>query len=260
MATERPRGARTGLFTERPVTKLTVTFDNGPTPGVTDKVLDALRSRGLKSTFFLVGDKLATAEARDLVSRAHEEGHWIGNHTMHHGPPLGEWTDAQSACDEIAGAQEKIVAFEHRRRFFRPNGRGLVGPHLLSSAALEYLVHHRFTVVLWSIYVRDSKIPEGWAARGLAQIGRRDWDVLVVHDVGSSSMDALPRFLDTVLDQGIMVEQDFPADLVPLEQGALTPSASAILSSSTTSMDRTRGSALRQGREDATSASRSLDG
>ena len=179
---------------------------------------------------------------------------------MHHGPPLGEWADEESACDEIALAQEKLLQFEHRRRFFRPNGRGLVGPHLLSHAALEYLMQHRYTVVLWSIYVRDSKIPEGWDERALAQVGRSDWDVLVIHDVDTSDMNALPRFLDNVMDQGITVEQDFPPALIPLEQGELTPSAAGILPASTTPLDRALGATVRQRSDDATLASRSRDG
>jgi peptidoglycan/xylan/chitin deacetylase (PgdA/CDA1 family) len=214
------------------VTRLTITFDNGPTPGVTDRVLATLATRGIKSTFFLVGEKLVATEARDLAIAAHEQGHWIGNHTMHHGSPLGEWDDAEGACAEIALAQEALGALAHPRRLFRPNGRGLVGSHVLSSATIGYLAAHRYTVVLWSIFVRDSKSPDGWEQRALAPLGQREWDVLVLHDVPTSDMDVLPRFIDHVLDRGITIEQDFPTDLIPLEQGALTGAAVSMLPAS----------------------------
>ena len=57
---------------------LTLTFDNGPEPGVTPRVLDALRERGIKTTFFVIGEKLGDPERHRLAARAHSEGHWIG--------------------------------------------------------------------------------------------------------------------------------------------------------------------------------------
>jgi peptidoglycan/xylan/chitin deacetylase (PgdA/CDA1 family) len=63
---------------------LTLTFDNGPDPETTPRVLDVLALRSIRSTFFVVGNKLSTPEGRGLARRAHEEGHWIGNHTWSH--------------------------------------------------------------------------------------------------------------------------------------------------------------------------------
>ena len=61
--------------------RLTFTFDNGPAPGATEKVLDFLAERAIKATFFVVGARLRTPQGRQLAERAHAEGHWIGNHT-----------------------------------------------------------------------------------------------------------------------------------------------------------------------------------
>jgi hypothetical protein len=67
---------------------LTLTFDNGPDPETTPFVLDVLARRSLRTTFFVVGHKLSTLEGRRLARRAHEEGHWIGNHTWRHSVPV----------------------------------------------------------------------------------------------------------------------------------------------------------------------------
>src|ERR1700752_5263230 len=67
----RPEGA--------PVFDLTLSFDNGPEPGVTPLVLDVLAERGIRTTFFVIGEKLSDGERRKLAARAHDEGHWIGN-------------------------------------------------------------------------------------------------------------------------------------------------------------------------------------
>jgi peptidoglycan/xylan/chitin deacetylase (PgdA/CDA1 family) len=69
---------------------LTLTFDNGPHPDVTPEVLDCLAQRDIRTTFFVVGERLAQPGARRICERAHTEGHWIGNHTWTHSIPLAE--------------------------------------------------------------------------------------------------------------------------------------------------------------------------
>ena len=68
---------------------LTLSFDNGPEPEVTPGVLDTLARHGIKTTFFVIGEKLLDPQRRDLAVETHAEGHWIGNHTFTHSVPLG---------------------------------------------------------------------------------------------------------------------------------------------------------------------------
>src|SRR3954447_11542985 len=97
--------------------RVTLTFDNGPTPGVTEPVLDVLDGRGLKATFFVVGERVARPEGRALAERAHAAGHWIGNHTMTHRVQFGCATDA--AVDrEIDDAQAALDGLAHPDRLF----------------------------------------------------------------------------------------------------------------------------------------------
>src|ERR1700736_2141830 len=95
MVLEATRTAKTAAM------KVTLTFDNGPTPGVTEAVLDALASRQVLSTFFVVGQQLPRPGARDLAVRAWAEGHWIGNHTMTHSVAFGAQDDAAAPEAEI---------------------------------------------------------------------------------------------------------------------------------------------------------------
>ena len=113
----RPDGAR--------VFDLTLTFDNGPEPGVTPRVLDILRERGIKTTFFVIGEKLGDPERRRLAARAHDEGHWIGNHTFTHSVPLGQQRDAgdgtkrdrpDAGRDRRPRAPQPLVSAVRRRR------------------------------------------------------------------------------------------------------------------------------------------------
>jgi peptidoglycan/xylan/chitin deacetylase (PgdA/CDA1 family) len=73
--------------------QVTLTFDNGPTPHVTDRILEILDRAGIKTTFFVIGQRLDDPAAADLMRAAHTAGHWIGNHTFTHSGALGDRTD-----------------------------------------------------------------------------------------------------------------------------------------------------------------------
>src|SRR5262249_41000836 len=81
----RPAAARDRDGTRRAVTRrVTLSFDNGPSHRVTPWVLDVLRERGVRSTFFVVGEQLRAPGAAEIARHAAAEGHWIGNHTLTH--------------------------------------------------------------------------------------------------------------------------------------------------------------------------------
>ncbi len=201
---------------------VTLTFDNGPAPGTTDRVLDELASRDLLASFFVVGSMLERDGARDLLVRAHEEGHWIGNHSLTHQVPLGDQPDGATVRREIEEAQELLGPHAHERRFFRPfGGGGHLGPHLLSADAVDVLRTGGYTCVLWSSVPRDWEDVEGWVDTALADVERLEHAVVVLHDLPTGAMDALPRFLDALAARDVEVIQDFPADVLPIERGVV---------------------------------------
>ena len=81
--------------------QVTLTFDNGPDSQATPLVLDCLARQGVKSTFFVLGQKVSTPAGLDLARRASREGHWIGNHTWSHGDRLGDLT-REAALEEFS--------------------------------------------------------------------------------------------------------------------------------------------------------------
>ena len=199
---------------------VTLTFDNGPASGTTDWVLDVLAERRLRTTFFVVGTMLQRKGARELAERAVAEGHWLGNHSMTHTTPLGEGLDAADAWREIQETQELLGDLVHERHFFRPfGGGGLIGPHLLSPAAVDVLCEGGYTCVLWNSVPRDWEEPVGWVDAALADVDRLEHAVVVLHDLPTGAMDALPTFLDALEARETVVSQDFPPDVVPIERG-----------------------------------------
>ena len=200
--------------------KVTLTFDNGPEPGVTDRVLEVLKSEGIAATFFVLGTKLADPARRALTVRAHAQGHWIGNHTMTHGTPLGRLQEPGAARREILEAQALLGGLAHPDRLFRPfGGGGALGPHLLNAEALEVLKEERMTCVLWNAIPRDFDNPDGWTDLALEQCLAQPWTLLVLHDLPNGAMRRLASFIASLRSKGAVFHQHFPPECVPLKHG-----------------------------------------
>jgi peptidoglycan/xylan/chitin deacetylase (PgdA/CDA1 family) len=210
--------------------RLTYTFDNGPWPGATEKVLDFLDRRGIKSSFFVVGQQFRDESGRRLVEEAHSRGHWIGNHTMTHGEPLGRNGGIERVRSEIGETQAMLEGLAHSRKFFRPNGGGSMGPHLLSAEAVDYLLAERFTVVTWTSAPGDWIAPHRpWLEKALADVEGSDWTVLVLHDrFIAEMMDTLEHFQTELERRGVEIVQDFPRSCMIVEGGAVNGPLGAI--------------------------------
>ncbi|MCS3726664.1 polysaccharide deacetylase family protein [Bradyrhizobium betae] len=201
---------------------LTLTFDNGPDPDVTPLVLDILAERGIKATFFVIGEKLADPARRGLAVRAHGEGHWIGNHTFTHSIPLGEQPDRRTAEKEIGRTQDAIGDLAHPQRWFRPfGGGGNLDTRLLKPSVVDYLTRNKHSCVLWNAIPRDWDDPHGWTGRALDQCSRQPWTLMVLHDLPTGAMDHLEYFLDRAAAAGARFRQDFPPQCVPIRNGEI---------------------------------------
>jgi peptidoglycan/xylan/chitin deacetylase (PgdA/CDA1 family) len=204
--------------------RLTFTFDNGPVPGATERVLEFLAERSIRATFFVVGDRLRTPQGRRLAERAHAEGHWIGNHTLTHGEPLGLSGTRLHVEREIGETQKMLGTLAHPQKLFRPNGKGAIGRHLLSRDAVSYLVEHRFTVATWNNVPRDWEEPgAAWLDRAIAALAESHWSLLVLHDEHiASKMDTLIEFHRRITDSEIEILQDMPPSCLPMRNGEIT--------------------------------------
>lgn len=191
--------------------RVTLTFDNGPTPDVTERVLAILERARILSTFFVIGRNLDKPAAVELMSQAHAAGHWIGNHTLSHTVALGDRPERGYAVSEIEGAQARIGGLSHAEKLFRPYGNsGLLGPHLLSRAALDHLVAQNYRTVIWNNVPGDWRDPAGWVERCIALASREPWSVVVLHDIDGGCLAHLGELLRRLEDLDVTFEQDFP--------------------------------------------------
>jgi len=199
--------------------KLTLTFDNGPTPGVTEGVLDTLADLDITALFFLVGQDLLKPGRRHIAERAHQAGHRIGNHTMTHSVQLGSSDDPTVVHREIDEAQQVLGDLTDGDKLYRPWGNGVLNEQLLSAAAVRQLEDGGYTLALWNCVPLDWVNPKSWPAAALTDIAKQDWTVLVLHDNESGSMAALPEFLSAALEGGIEIRRDLPLECTPIVRG-----------------------------------------
>lgn len=173
---------------EVPVVALT--FDDGPHPVYTELLLDGLKERGVKATFFLIGVNVEGHE--DIVQRIADDGHLIGNHTYSH-IQLTSVPD-EKACQEIDEANRVIgEACGQEIRYIRP-------PFGSWQEDLESLTDMQ--VVLWSVDPQDWRVQDTKtvAERVLSDV--EDGDIILLHDVYRSSVEAALQIVDELTRQG----------------------------------------------------------
>lgn len=199
---------------------ITLSFDNGPDPDVTPRVLAILAARDLRAQFYVLG-KHAAAHP-ELIAQIRDAGHAIGNHSYTHAVPLGLDPRPDAVAQEIAATEAVLEPLVPGVRVFRPfGGGGALGPHLLSRAAVDYLCQHTYTLALWTSVPRDWIEPAAWAARALADCAAQAHAVVVLHDIPGACLDGLAGFLDAARDRGHAFTAELPASCTPIVRGVV---------------------------------------
>jgi peptidoglycan/xylan/chitin deacetylase (PgdA/CDA1 family) len=181
--------------------RVSLTFDDGPNPDATPRVLDALAKHGVKATFFVLG---AHAERwPDLVHRVLEEGHQIGNHGYFH-RKLHLKSPAYVKRDIILGKRAIERAGAPAPRFFR-------APHGFRSpwvTAIARSLGER--TIGWSLGVWDSDRPGVQAIVDRTIEGTRPGSIVLLHDGDGYNANgdrtqtaaALPAIISGLRDRG----------------------------------------------------------
>jgi len=167
-----------------------LTFDDGPNRKYTERLLDGLRRRGIKASFFLVGECIHGNE--ELVRKMKADGHLIGVRCMEHKDLTREETD--KACRQIMETATLIEDLTGEKpEYVRP-------PFGKWSEDLEEYIP--FKPVFWSVDSID------WKLRNETQIVNRvmkavgDGDIILLHDEFSESVSAALRIIDNLLAKG----------------------------------------------------------
>lgn len=190
---ESPRsGAFEPVFAHGAGHVVALTYDDGPTRGVTDRVLDVLEREGVPATFFVVG--LAARREPALLRRMHADGDEVENHSDSHAH-LNAIFSASALDAELANAGDAIAAATGRpARWLRPP----FGAR--NAAVLDAARRHGLRVALWSAMLDETSpdaAPGALAEKLLRQVD--DGAILVLHDGDQGRGDAGERSYEAAL-------------------------------------------------------------
>jgi peptidoglycan/xylan/chitin deacetylase (PgdA/CDA1 family) len=195
---------------------IAITFDDGPHPQLTPKLLDLLKERGIKATFYVIGKNVEAYP--EIAKRIVDEGHEIGNHTWNH-PALSK-IGAAKVKSEMDRTTEIIVKTTGvTPATMRP-------PYGATNATLNRRLDEEFgmKVIMWSVDPLDWKYRN--ADRVASQLieNTKSGGILLAHDIHASTIAAMPRTLDALTSKGFkfvtvseLLAKDGPMEVVKKE-------------------------------------------
>lgn len=194
--------------------EIAITFDDGPHPKLTPMLLDMLKERGIKATFFLVGKN--AADYPEIVQRIVAEGHEVANHSWSH-PQLtklgadalnAEITQTNNAIHQATGIKTTIM---------RP-------PYGATNASITKRLNEEFglTVIMWSVDPLDWKIRNSAHVTKYITENTTPGAIILAHDIHPTTVEAMPAVLDTLTAKGYkfvtvseLIALDFPEPVQP---------------------------------------------
>ena len=170
--------------------RVALTFDDGPHRIYTKNLLDGLRERGVKATFFVVGENIPGNE--ELIRQMEEDGHLIGNHTYDHAD-ISKLSDAEN-CRELQKTSDLVKKITgHQTAYVRP-------PFGNWKDSMDCRIS--MISVKWTIDTLD------WKSKNVTEIVRKvmqqvsDHDIILMHDYYATSVEAAFQVVDRLTAEG----------------------------------------------------------
>ncbi len=174
---------------------IALTFDDGPWPRITPKVLEILKKNNIKATFFWVGQPLK--DNPQLAQQVVAEGHAVGNHTWHH------WyhrLDSSTATREIDDTAELIYKTTGvRTSLFRPPGG------VMDNGVADYAKQKNNVIVMWSNDPMDYRPLSAKQLVNNVMRKAKPGGIVLMHDGGGNhwaTVEALPGIIAKLREQG----------------------------------------------------------
>ena len=171
--------------------KVALTFDDGPSSEYTPLLLDGLRERNVKASFFVIGSNIEKEGGEEIIRRIYEEGHLIGNHTWHHVDLSDLSTEDAWKELEMTDSLIKAVTGEETALVRPPFGEF---PRSMEEPDKLY--------VKWTVDSRD------WVTKDTQEIVRKvvtdteENDIILMHDCYETSVEAALQIIDTLSEKG----------------------------------------------------------
>jgi peptidoglycan/xylan/chitin deacetylase (PgdA/CDA1 family) len=178
--------------TSRPLVALT--FDDGPHPELTPKLLDLLRQQGVRATFYVIGRNVDAYP--EIARRIVAEGHEIANHSYTHPalPSLG----AARLHQEIAKTTEAIERATGRRPTNMRPPYGAINERVRRSMNQD----HGLDVIMWSVDPLDWRRPGASVVAQRLVDGAAPGGILLAHDIHPGTIEAMPETITRLKAKG----------------------------------------------------------
>jgi peptidoglycan/xylan/chitin deacetylase (PgdA/CDA1 family) len=173
---------------------IAITFDDGPHPQNTPRLLDMLRARNIKATFYVVGRNVELYP--QVVRRTVAEGHEIGNHSYTH-RLFSKLSDSEIR-DELTRTRDAIArAAGVQPRTLRPPYGGLL------QRQREWVNQEfGYPTILWSVDPLDWKRPGSSVVCSRILTSTTAGSIILAHDLHAQTVSAMPATLDGLLQRG----------------------------------------------------------
>ncbi len=173
---------------------IALTFDDGPVTSNTTRLLDMLKRRNIKATFYVLGNRVQNNPS--LVKRMVAEGHELGNHTWTHGK-LTNMSDTKVRWELDKNRDAIVAATGIKPRTMRP-------PYgALSTRQRNWIFkEYGYPTILWDVDPEDWKKPGISVVKDRILSKTRNGSIILLHDLHSVSVDAVPSTVDALLRKG----------------------------------------------------------
>lgn len=166
---------------------ISITFDDGPHPDFTPKILALLKEKKAKATFFLIGKKVA--QHPKIVQQILEDGHTIGNHSYSHSQGFGFFS-ADKIISELKETDATVNTLTGKKmKLFRPPF-GVTNPNI--KKALRTSGHHS---IGWSKRSLDTALLSEEMIYKRITTNLKKGDIVLLHDSSAKTVAVLERFL-----------------------------------------------------------------
>jgi len=180
-----------------------LTFDDGIVRDNTNKILDILKEKDVKATFFILGNTIS--KNQDVLKRIAEEGHSIGNHSYSHKREViykssdALMNEINKTADLIKEAVGKVLNI-----FRPPYGSNAIKEKSYQEALKDY------KIVLWNVDSNDSRVKDIKAEQiynnVVDQVKNKRTAIILFHETKSESIKALPRVIDYLIQSGFEIK------------------------------------------------------
>lgn len=203
--------------------EIILTFDDGPTPGVTEKVLNILKQYGVKATFFVIAEK--AIKSPTLMQRILDDGHIVGNHSLSHkalkDANLGFFNWKKIVRNEVLGSHEILGPYmSNGQNFYYRAPEGAWDSRFADLLNKDSIGEQYIGPILWdiggAISIKNGQYVEAadwacWAKKltvadclsgYLYDTHSKKGGVVLMHDLRRQSAEMLEKFIPTLIQNG----------------------------------------------------------